>query len=240
MRPSGRSSRAVYWRRRIVLLLVLALLVVGSARVLRGGAHSADAAAPAGATTAAAARPTATPSTPAPSPKQRKARVAHVSVRLPVAASSCDPTNLEVAPSVSTGAYAAGIVTLRLAVSSTATSPCTAELSSRLVLAVADEDGTLWDSRCTPVPTRKVEVQPTWSSTFDVPWSGRRSGKDCDTPGSFLLPGTYRVQAAMLGGEPAEATFTLRQRPAPKPNPIQKPAPAKATAKPTAEATAKR
>jgi hypothetical protein len=84
----------------------------------------------------------------------------------------------------------------------------------------------IWTSGECPkaIPTQDVVVRRDVTTFVDVPWKARRSAVGCPIQTDWARAGTYHVEAAALGGEPAEARFDLEL-----PNPQVIPPPANPT-----------
>lgn len=232
VRQKRRPTPAVYRRRRLVVLLVLVVVVLGVVRLFTGGGDDpAPAAQPVAPTSSATpAAPTAAPSSAPATAEPRTRKEVDVDVDLSAASGACDARSVAVRPGVPGGAFAAGPVPVRLAFTTTASRPCSLDLADvDLIVDVANEDGnSLWSTQVCPdaVPQRSVQLDPTWSTTVDLTWSGRRGGDECAADERFVPAKTYQVRAAVLGGEPGTADVVLRTRPAPTPAPTPTPTPA--------------
>lgn len=216
MRPSGKLPPAVYWRRRLLLLAVVLVLGWFVVRLLGGDDDSsAEEPPPTAATPTAAASSTA----PAPAPKPRKAKDVQVDVRLAPVEGACPPEAVSVSPSVRVGAFAGRAVAVTLRVVSVAPQPCTVRIDpSTFVLGVKGESGSVWSTQtCEGVKGRTVDVHPSWATVVELAWDGRADADSCDDEGAFVDPGQYTAQAALLGGDPVSARFTLTAAPTPTP-----------------------
>ncbi|MBW9209480.1 hypothetical protein KV100_07415 [Mumia sp. zg.B21] len=228
MRPSGKLPPGVYWRRRLVVLTAVLLLGWLALRVIGGGDdQKAGGEPPATSTSVARTEPSAT-TAPTRAHKPRKAKDVAVDVRLAAVDGVCPPETVFVTPSVVEGARAGGTVPVTLRVSSTATKPCTVRIDpSTFVLSVKSKDTTVWDTQaCGEIQGRTVDVHPTWATVIDVTWDGRANADTCDEEGAFAKPAPYSAYAAILGGEPAVARFTLVAPPTPTPTPAPTTSPA--------------
>jgi len=142
---------------------------------------------------------------------------ASVSFRLPPPEGECDPASVLVTPDPDSTQQLGKPVELRLALRTTADTPCRPVLGAgELLVRVVDEGGApVWDSERCPdaLPDDAVTLRPGWSTSASVQWSGRRSDRGC-TGRTLLVPaGSYEVQAAVLGGEPADAGLVLADPP---------------------------
>lgn len=215
-RPSGPHSSHVYWVRRALLLVILALAIWGVLRWAGGdqpakdrGTASVQGEAPSDPTPAP---PTTRATSGTPRPQPATPGVHTVPARFVSPDQECEPSTLRVVPAVVGLARAGETVRIHLRLSSTVESACTVSLDAdALLVAVSSGDKTVWSSsRCTQaVPTRSLAVQPHWSTVFDVVWSGQLSRRGCDLTAPFAAQGFYTVQAAMLEGEPGTADFEL-------------------------------
>lgn len=240
-RPTGRHPQRVYWRRRLVLIAAVALIIWGVTKVLPGGDDSDPKSAPGESpstsapssepTSATTPKPSTTPTTRPPERKRSK-KVVTIAVTLAAATKSCKVDKVRVRPSVRDGAYAKSAVPIALEFSTTEKKACNLDLgSSRLLVGVATDDSSVWDTRTCkvdPAPS-KIQLDPTWSTRTVLTWSGRRAGEKCKDGTSFARVGAYTVRAALIGGEPQQSTFRLSERPkpkaAPKPTPKRSPEP---------------
>lgn len=101
---------------------------------------------------------------------------------------------------------------------------------STLAVKITKGDRRLWSSQDCPsaVQRRQVVVRSSAPTTVQVRWSGRTSTGSCSRSNAWVAPGKYRVTAAAIGSEPAQALITLVQPPRPvviktiKPKPKKK------------------
>jgi hypothetical protein len=252
----------VYWRRRLAVVGILLLLVLGVSRMLGGGGGDGD---PKAADVAARTTPTpsvtpsgspsATPSgTPAPTAASTGGAAgattappattvaptptAVVPPPLPSPTGRCSDDDVVVTPSV-TGAQATRTVVIKLTLRTMVTTACTWRASaSSLQLKVTSGADRIWSTVECPkaIPARDVVVRRDTDAVVDVAWNSRRSDEDCSSHTQWAMPGYYHVAVAALGGEPHDVQFALHKpRPIPKPTPTPTPT-ATATAAPTAGA----
>jgi hypothetical protein len=245
----GPLAPGVYWRRRLAVLGIVLLLVLGLSRMLGGGGGDPD---PKAATVAARTTPSAsvTPSpttgptpgattgattgaTPAPGTTSTAAPTPTVvaTPTLPVPTGRCSDDDVVVTPSV-TAAQATRTVLIRLTLRTMVTTACTWRAgASSLQVKVTSGSDRIWSTIDCPkaIATKDVVVRRDTDAVVNVAWSSRRSDEDCSAHTQWAMPGYYHVSVAALGGEPQDAQFALR-----KPRPAPKPAPA---ATPTAAAT---
>lgn len=249
----GPLTPGVYWRRRLAVLGIVLLLVLGVSRMLGGGGDdnepkasnvaartsptasgtpsSSPTSASPGASAAATTVPGATaPVTPTPTP------TVVATPTLPAPTGRCSDDDIVATPAV-TGAQATRTVIIRLTLRTLVTTACTWRASSSsLQLKITSGSDRIWSTLDCPraITTKDVVVRRDTDAVVDVAWSSRRSDEDCSSHTQWAMPGYYHVSVAALGGEPHEIQFPLR-RPRPLPKPAPKPTPTAAAA-PTAGA----
>jgi len=213
VRRSRRLPARVYWVRRGLLLAVVLLLGWGLARYA-GADPAPEAVAPDPARTAAvriagAGEGATVSMSPARSSDRRPSRASDRPQRvrpvLGAPAGACDPAAVTVTPSVGGPVVAGTGVLLQLRLAVTAERACRAHLGNRLLVQVARDDEPVWTLTDCPsaLATDTVVLHPGWMSVIDLAWSGRASNARCSVETVPARPGTYQLQAAMLGGEPA-------------------------------------
>jgi hypothetical protein len=202
-----RLPAEIYWRRRLLLLAALILIVWLGLQFWPG---SDDDERPVSSPVS-----TASPSrTPKPAPTDGTTTVA-----LSSGSSACDSESIRITPSVPDGQQTRGPVDIDLTISSTSKKPCTfTALSSDLLVVISAGRTAIWDSTVckSALLTEPVKLSPGWSTVVPVEWSGRGSGPACSKKEGWATAGSYTVQVGTLGGEPGKAKFTLQ--PAPKPD----------------------
>ncbi|RYP88004.1 hypothetical protein EKO23_03905 [Nocardioides guangzhouensis] len=213
-RPRGPLPARVYWIRRLIVVGVACLLVVGLARLLGGGSDgsSTDAArlsADHGASTPtsrASVPPTATaPVTPRTTKKARPTRP-------PLAQPSgpCTTEGLTVEPVVDrvTGGSAIRIPFRIL----TDEAACTFSFSpSTVAVRINSGKDLIWTSQqCRSLPTTDLVVRAAKPAKVSMRWTARRSNEGCKVAEArWAEAGWYHVVAAALGGEPTDQQFRI-------------------------------
>ncbi|WP_193606663.1 hypothetical protein [Nocardioides lijunqiniae] len=211
----GPLPASVYWRRRLVVLSVAAVLVLAFARLLGGGS---DGSSDDGAVTPAAAEqsssaPSGTPSstprrTPRPTPTAPTTSAAPV---LAEPEGRCEDSDIRVTPSV-TGAVEGSDVVLSLDLRTLTAEACTWRVSpTSLTLRIRSGKDPIWSSAQCPkaIPVTDVVVRRAAGTVLPVTWKGQRSDEDCSRLAAWADPGFYLVAAAALGGEPTEVQFEM-------------------------------
>jgi hypothetical protein len=222
----GPLPARVYWVRRLVVLGIAALLVIGIARLLGGGSDASsepDRAAPAAADIASRTSSTSTPSTSStgePTGVPVTMESGPDSSQEPVLAApegTCAEEDIAVTPKVD-GAVAGRDVRIVLQLRTLESEACTWRVShDSLTISITSGQDDIWSSRDCPrsIPVRDVVVRKAVTTNVDVIWkSARRSGEDCYLRADWADLGWYHVTTAALGGEPSDLQFQLT-RPSP-------------------------
>lgn len=210
----GRLPRRVYWFRRLLVLGLAALLVLGIGKLVGGlGSDEPQPAADRARTASAEARDT--PSTQVPigpvAPDKRLLRQAKRAETVLVPPSGeCRENEVSVVPEVGRAA-GGGPIVLHLELSGTQPA-CTFKVSPHtLVVKITSGDDRIWTSQECPraIPTTSVVVRSAVPATVPVTWSGRRSDETCSNRTAWALPGFYHVHAAALGSAPSDVQFEV-------------------------------
>jgi hypothetical protein len=206
----------VYWTRRLLVLTVAGLLVVGIAYVLgRGsdGKESGPQAQVVAGTPTPATTPNATPTgrerDGKPKNKPQKPRKTETPLAQP--SGPCLDSDVVVTPEV-TLASAGADVAISLLFTSKLSEACTFVVSPEtVVLKLTSGDDRIWSSQECPqaVPAATVVVRKTVPGTAVVTWNGQRSNDGCTHAAGWALPGYYHAEAAALGSEATDVQFVL-------------------------------
>jgi hypothetical protein len=189
--PVGPHRPAVYWLRRVVLIVILVALVLLVSHACSGGSPTHP---------AADAHPGATGST-SPQPSDTAS---------PPATPRCTPADLSVALTTDRSTYAVGREP-----KFTATFRNTSGTTCRLVSTAASRDWTVTSGRVTTWTTAgcthsgsptKAKLGTTRTATVSITWDAHRNDSSC-TVGSAALPGTYVVRATFGGITARPAVF---------------------------------
>ncbi len=213
----GRLPARVYWVRRLMVLGIATLLVVGLARLLGGssdGSSGPDQASRAADTSSAAVPastgPTATASGTHP---RRHAQARPTQTPTPVAMPSgpCAPGDIAITPSVP-HPFAGRDIALVLDLSTLTTPACTWKVSgATLALKITSGADLIWTSVQCPraIPTEDLVLRQSTPTRVRLTWDARRSEPGCPRLTDWARLGTYHLHVAALAGEPQDATFTL-------------------------------
>ena len=216
----GPLPARVYWRRRLLLALLVLWLVVVAVRLLGPGSDTSPEARPQAAQVAAeptpdAAEPSVDASdTPSETRERQPASREEKRDRGPVLAEPegvCSDRDVAVTPTVRKP-VAGSPVTFTLELRTISTPACTWQVApSTLTMKITSGDDDIWTSQECPraVPSEDVVVRNNVGTEIDVTWSGRRSDDDCSRLTEWALPGWYYVDAAALAGEPSDLHFEL-------------------------------
>ncbi len=235
----GPLPAQVYWRRRMLLLVVLLGLVVGVVRLTGLGsepaadpqarqvsAEPAEATATTGSTSVTssdtpsetrAGAPTTGP--PGASGSDASGHAGKKSQakrdRGPVLAEPegvCSDRDVAVTPSVRR-AVGGRPVTFTLELRTISSAACTWHVApSTLTMKLTSGDDDIWSSQDCPraIPSQDVVVRNNVATMVDVTWSAKRSDDDCNTRYTeWAMPGWYYVEASALAGEPSDLHFEL-------------------------------
>lgn len=221
----GPLPARVYWRRRVVLVVLAVLLVVGLVRLLGGVVGGGDGG---GATaTPVAGTPTATvTATPDVSPtadaagaagdaeetrKARRPKGKPTREALPEPSGRCAPEDVEARPEVAS-AVAGRAVSVVLRLRTRLSPACTWELGrGSFTWKITSGSDEIWTSRECPraVPTQELVLRRETVTELVLSWHGRRSDADCSRTTQWAMPGWYHVTVSALGGEPHDRQFEL-------------------------------
>lgn len=234
-RPRRPTPRAVFWRRRFLLVAALIALAWVVITLWPGGDDEPERTVAPAPTASGSAAASASPAEPSPTTGAQQ----DVTVRLASASTACDPGTVRMTPTVPPGQDAGGDVRVELTVSTSAEKGCTLDPDETdLVAVIASGDTPVWDSSVcsTALLDEPVALVPGWSTTVVTAWSGRGSGPACSSKEGYASPGGYSLRIGTLGGEPGGTSFTLATPPK-KPEPSASPA-ASASASPSPSGSA--
>jgi hypothetical protein len=228
----GPLPARVYWVRRLLVVVIAALLVFGIAQLLGGGSDgksggdgaaqlAADDASPS--STSTPTRPTTTPITtpsktpsgkPQSSKSDRPGRGKHSQSPSPTLAApdgECDDADVAVTPEVP-DPVAGRDVRIVLRLRTLEAEACTWQISrNSLTVKITSGHDDLWSSAECPrvIPVRDVVVRRAVTSSVALTWNSRRSDETCSARTKWAMPGWYHVTASALGGEPSDVQFEL-------------------------------
>lgn len=228
----GPLPPSVYWRRRVFVLGTAFALVFIIARWLTAGSDGssggADAAEQAGSGVAAtetvtagdeqtgkgtATDDTATGGTPTGGATGPTGPTGPTTPTLAPPQGVCAASDVLVTPSVAAGAVAGRDVVLRLSLQTRTAEACTWEVGPKsLTVRIAQGRTGVWASQQCPraVPHQSVVVRRQVATVVQLTWTeARKSTEGCTAGAGWAMPGDFTISAAALGGEPAEAEFSL-------------------------------
>jgi hypothetical protein len=229
----GPHPSSVYWRRRVVLLVPLLLVLFGVASCLisRGsgddearlaGVPSTSAASPAGGAKSASPDPGESGAGSADtSPSQESPDSATAAPQVPASGSTasstaCADTALTLTAVPSDGAVRIGeFAAMRLVVKNSSATACRRDvgsnqqelkiLSGRTKVWSSDDCSSRADAAAATVERR---IQPGETLNYFIKWGGTTSSKNCVT-GAPVKPGKYQLVARMGTLESKAVTFTV-------------------------------
>lgn len=181
LHPVGPQPPRVYWLRRLALLVLLVVLVLGLAKACSGGGEDPD---------RLTAEPGPTTTTASPQPSNTKPP-------------RCDETTITVTADADAETYPAGVLPqLTAEVRNVSDEPCrlASEESARTWTIRSGED-VIWDTGDCEYPRNRSihRLGPGKAITYSVVWDRRRSVEGCESPGEEAQPGTYRLAVSVDG-----------------------------------------
>lgn len=202
LRPRGPLAAGIYWRRRVLVGLVLIALLSLLARSCGGDDPASTTSGTPTPTPVASGTPSATPST-EPSPTSDASP----------GVAECRPEDIEIGLAVRGESYAAGSpVPVTISVGTRGDGPCRVDIGSSTVQVVVLSGGDrIWARQdCDDKGKEVVTVVPGAPVAADVTWQGRRSAPACPAGQDAAQPGSYRAVVTVLGVSTPEVTFRLR------------------------------
>lgn len=219
-RPVGPKPPQVYWRRRVLalaLVVLLVLAVVLGLRALFGGDDTTDGGTPAADTAAADTSAGDAPSADASADERADSAGAAKDEDAPAdgEASECTPEQVAVTATADATSYAPGTTaTVGMTITNTGTSLCSLDAgSAALEVVVVSGSDRIWSSddcqsaaqsRVTPLPPGEAGMLAS-----SVEWPLERSAPGCPEDLAPLRPGTYQVtaRAGEITSEPQAVTI---------------------------------
>jgi hypothetical protein len=210
-----RLPARVYWVRRMMVLGIALLLVVGIARLLGGssdGSSGPDTATPV-ANTSSAETSSGAPTASGPAkpwhPHRSHAAVTPSPVAMP--SGPCADDDVAITPSVP-HPIAGGDIDLVLDISTITSPACDWTLSGRtLALKITSGPDLIWTTvQCArAIPSQSLVLRNTAPTRVKLTWNARRSEPGCPPVTDWAKLGTYHLHVAALSGRPQDVTFTL-------------------------------
>lgn len=251
-RPRGPLPARVYWTRRLVVLAIAVLLIVGIQRLLTYDGSESEPSVAASSVGAPFELPTLS-GVPSPSTgmviksERRKAS-------LPQPDGPCDPQDLLVTPVIE-AANVGRPVQVILEVTTTRSEACEFDVSGDSVAVnVSMRTGArelLWSTQDCPdaLPGATVVARRDVPGRAVAEWDGRQSDVQCSSLQPWVDPGDYLVEAVALGGTqtgeqefemggPVRETITRSVTPTPSSSPGQS-APSAEESAPSTEASSR-
>ncbi|WP_157953075.1 hypothetical protein [Nocardioides allogilvus] len=233
LQPRGPLPARVYWTRRLLLLGLALVLVIGFARILGGSSDGSDDGAKATTVGVTTSEPTETPTTEPVKRKRKKKKQTPTEPPLAEPTGPCENSDIVATPVV-TEAQGGVDVPITLNLRTLESPACTWTVSpDTLTVSITSGNDAIWASRECPasIVPQEVVVRQAVDAPISVVWEdARRSDEGCTAQREWARLGYYHVEAAALGGEPTDVQFEL-VRPAsavitktitPKPEPTTK------------------
>jgi hypothetical protein len=216
--PVGSQPPSVYWRRRLVLLASIGLLVILMTITVK--IATSDGTEPTGAS-GGPQTPTPARTTPVSSDSQSTSHPRSTRTQTPTstpksstpAAQPCDPKNLEVAAVAGKSTYHVGDQpVLELQVTNTGAQPCVQDLADKQVeLKVYNGESRVWgshDCQIQPGTTERTLAVDT-PVRVAITWSGLSSQPNCAGTRQRVGAGTYTLYAVLSGKTGKATQFTI-------------------------------
>lgn len=214
LHPVGDLAPSVYWRRRVLLVAALVLVILSGYALLTGGSSTPSGAPTDGTSTSvggsssssgsSASTPTSASSTPS---------VSRTS-STPAEVIACSKSQLAISAATDAKSYPVGAKPeLSLVVKNRGPRPCIADLADRQIeLRVYAGSARVWGSHdCQIAPGTSPATLPVGQPiSRQIQWSGLSSQVACAGVRQRVPAGTYTVYAYLSGqqGTPASFTFT--------------------------------
>lgn len=211
-RPQGPLPPRVYWVRRLVVLTVATLLVIGVHRLLTVDGSEPESSVAASTVGAPFELPTLTLPTDSSGMIIKQGRR---KAKLPPPDGPCDPADVLVTPVVE-AAHVGRPVQVILELTTTRSRACEFEVSAESVAVnISMRTGArelLWTTQDCPaaLPETTVVARQSVPGRAVAEWDGKRSEERCSALAAWVLPGDYLVEAVALGGtETGEQEFEM-------------------------------
>ena len=213
-RPRGPLPARVYWTRRLLVLSVALLLVLGIGKAL-GGGSDASSDEPTASRAAAETTTTSPPATglttgPRATPTKKPKKAAPTRKPLAVPDGPCVPEDVTVDGLIDKAAAGDAV---RIVFELTTPDPACSFVFGQDTVAVKITSGEdlIWTSQqCRTLSSKDVVVRAEKPARVAWSWSGRRSNEGCVLrQAAWARAGDYHVIAAPFGGEPTDQQFTL-------------------------------
>jgi hypothetical protein len=192
LHPVGPLPASTYWRRRLVLLAVLLVLLVLARSCVSGGGQTPASGPGASPTPTARTTSSATPrQTPRQTPRPTPTR--------PTGTATCADARLQLTTESDAGEYRVGATPrFTVTVRNTGSVACRRDLGPLEVVVKSGNDR-IWSSTdCAPKATTAVQrLGPGASLQTTKTWDGKRSAPGCQGTRTEAKPGTYTVRAAI-------------------------------------------
>jgi hypothetical protein len=204
LHPTGSEPPQVYWRRRLVVVVVFAVVLAGVIWLLwpKGTPQAQPQLTPLTppASTSAAVPPpvpsSANPSAPA----------------TPTGPQVCDPANLRVGLAGFEKLKSGAAQPFKISITNSTAIGCVLSASaSTISVVVTSGNDRIWTTAdCAAwVPTKRLTLTPAQPYVFDVNWPGKRSKASCKTTKDAVAAGTYVGTATFVGAAPARLVMTI-------------------------------
>ena len=215
MRPVGPEPPAVYWIRRLAIVLVVLTVVVSLVWLIGAIRGDSDAAEP---TAASSALPSAsaTPSAAASAGALPSGSAAASAAASPAEPPECKDSDIEVFATSDAGSYQIGETPrLTLTITNSGDVPCLRDVGPRAnALNITSGGYHVWSSDdCNPNDKSKiVTLKPDEEVAASITWNGRITQKGCPNEGTPAKPGRYEVVGVNMEVQSDGTPFALTKK----------------------------
>lgn len=214
MHPTGPRPPGVYWLRRIVVLVVILVLLLGVRWLLTGRGSSTPSASPTtSGTPAASESPTpAASSSPSVGPT-KSASPSKTPSATPTGTGTCKDSQITVTASTDAASYPVGATPrLRMKIQNTSQTACKRDIGAdKNELIITSGTAHVWSSDdCSAAGNAQVEtIAPGQSFSVAVTWLGHLSQKGCPANQPAAVKGNYKLVGRNGTAASSPAAFSL-------------------------------
>jgi cytoskeletal protein RodZ len=216
MHPTGPQSPGTYWLRRVLVLGVLVVLLLGVRWLLVGRSSGTPSASPSG-TSSPAASHSSTPTSSAKPTSSSSAKPSTSTSASPkpsgTGTPACAKDQITVTASTDAASYPVGSTPhLRMKIENTSTSACKRDIgATQNELVITSGSAHVWSSDdCSTSGTPQVvTMAPGQSYSVAVTWLGHLSQKGCPANQPLASKGTYKLTGRNGDVTSAPAVFAL-------------------------------
>jgi hypothetical protein len=206
LHPTGSEPTSVYWRRRILVVALVLVLVIGLVWLVwpKGAPQTQS---PQTQLTGSAATAVSVATEPA-----NSAPSAAASSSVSVAPTQCPVEQIQVALSGYEKLAVGAAQPFKASFTNASADSCVLAVSAtNFTLTVVSGNDRIWStSDCAKwVPSKTITLKPQEGTELDITWTGVRSKATCGAAKDALGAGTYVAKAALTGAQPATLVMQI-------------------------------